>query len=107
MEITNDSPPDLPEDTTAPLRAYERQVWQLSPVLQERECGLIELGRQHARNFGAGHSPSGSACQRVLAELRKLARDEVKTAARSEIPAVQQADSRVDEIRARRERRRS
>lgn len=34
---------------------------------------LVEIGRQHARNFDAGHAPSGSGVQRVLTELRKLA----------------------------------
>jgi len=30
-------------------------------------------GRQHARNFDAGHAPSGGGVQRVLTELRTLA----------------------------------
>jgi hypothetical protein len=34
---------------------------------------LIEIGRQHARNFDAGHVPSGGGVQRVLTELRRLA----------------------------------
>jgi hypothetical protein len=34
---------------------------------------LIEIGRQHARNFDAGHAPSGGDVQRVLTELRTLA----------------------------------
>jgi hypothetical protein len=37
---------------------------------------LIKIGRQHARNFDAGHAPSGSGVQRVLTELRKLAEDD-------------------------------
>jgi hypothetical protein len=55
------------------LVAYNRQVRQLPVALQQRECGLIAIGRQHARNFDAGHSPSGGAAQRVLTELRTLA----------------------------------
>ena len=46
---------------------------QLPETLQRRECGLIEIGRQHARNFDAGHAPSGGGVQRVLTELRTLA----------------------------------
>jgi hypothetical protein len=37
------------------------------------ECGLIEIGRKHARDFDAGHFASGGAAQRVLTELRKQA----------------------------------
>jgi hypothetical protein len=48
-------------------------VRQLSEALQRCECGLIEIGRQHARNFDAGHAPSGGGVQRVLTELRTLA----------------------------------
>ena len=55
------------------LVAYNRQVRQLPVALQRRECGLIEIGRQHARNFDAGHFPSGGGMQRVLTELRRLA----------------------------------
>jgi hypothetical protein len=33
----------------------------------------VEIGRQHARNFDAGHAPSGGGVQRVLTELRTLA----------------------------------
>jgi hypothetical protein len=55
------------------LVAYNRQVRQLPGDLQRRECGLIAIGRQHARNFDAGHAPSGSGVQRVLTELRTLA----------------------------------
>ena len=57
------------------LVAYNRQVRQLPGDLQRRECGLIEIGRQHARNFDAGHFPSGGGVQRVLTELRTLAED--------------------------------
>jgi len=55
------------------LVAYNRQVRQLPVALQRRECGLIEIGRKHARNFDAGHAPSGGGVQRVLTELRRLA----------------------------------
>ena len=55
------------------LVAYNRQVRQLPVAFQHRECGLIEIGRQHARNFDAGHFPSGGGVQRVLTELRTLA----------------------------------
>jgi hypothetical protein len=55
------------------LVAYNRQVRQLPGDLQERECGLIEIGRQYARNFDTGHKPSGGGAQRVLTELRMLA----------------------------------
>jgi hypothetical protein len=55
------------------LVAYNRQVRQLPVVLQRRECGLIEIGCRHARNFDAGRAPSGSGVQRVLTELRTLA----------------------------------
>jgi len=55
------------------LVAYNRQVRQLPVALQRRECALIEIGRLHARNFDAGHFPSGSGVQRVLTELRTLA----------------------------------
>ncbi|MGH4008289.1 MAG: hypothetical protein ACRDTH_09095 [Pseudonocardiaceae bacterium] len=57
------------------LVAYNRQVRQLPEDLQRRECGLIAIGRQHARNFDAGHFPSGGGVQRVLTELRALAED--------------------------------
>jgi hypothetical protein len=55
------------------LAAFNRQVRQLPEDLQRRECGLIAIGRQHARDFDCGHSPSGGRVQRVLTELRKLA----------------------------------
>jgi hypothetical protein len=57
------------------LVPYNRQVRQLPVALQRRECGLIASGRQHARNFDAGHAPSGNGVQRVLTELRTLAED--------------------------------
>ncbi|MGH4012055.1 MAG: hypothetical protein ACRDTH_28510 [Pseudonocardiaceae bacterium] len=53
--------------------AFHQQVRQRPETLQQRECGLIEVGRQHTLNFGAGHAPSGSGVQRVLTELRTLA----------------------------------
>jgi hypothetical protein len=54
------------------LVAFNRQVRQLPEDLQHRECGLIAIGRQHARDFDCGHSPSGGRVQRVFTELRKL-----------------------------------
>jgi hypothetical protein len=48
-------------------------VRQLPGDLQQRECPLVEIGRQHARNFDAGHALSGGGVQRVLTELRTLA----------------------------------
>jgi hypothetical protein len=41
----------------------------------------VEIGRQHARNFDAGHFASGGAAQRVLTELRKLAKHMASPAA--------------------------
>ena len=59
------------------LVAYNRQVRQLPVALQRRECGLIEIGRRHARNFDAGHAHSDGGVQRVLTELRTLAAERV------------------------------
>jgi hypothetical protein len=56
------------------LVAYNKQTRLLPEELQRRECALVEIGRQHARNFDAGHFASGGAAQRVLTELRKLAK---------------------------------
>jgi hypothetical protein len=65
--------------------------------LQRRECGLIEIGRQHARNFDAGHFPSGGGMQRVLTELRRLAEHMASPAATTATPV----RSELDDIRAR------
>jgi hypothetical protein len=59
----------------------------------------VEIGRQHARNFDAGHAPSGGATQRVLAELRKLAERTASQAATTATPV----SSALDDIRARRD----
>lgn len=80
------------------LCAYNRQVRLLPEDLQRCECGLIEVGRQHARNFDAGHIPSGTACHRVLTELRKLAKHMASPAAEAATPV----RSALDDIRARR-----
>jgi hypothetical protein len=80
------------------LCAYNRQVRQLPEDLQRRECALIEVGRKHARDFDAGHSPSGGGVQRVLTELRKLAERMVSPAAEAATPV----RSALDDIRARR-----
>jgi hypothetical protein len=79
------------------LCAYNRQVRQLPEELQHRECGLIEIGRQHARDFDAGHFASGTACHRVLTELRKLAKHMASPAATTATPV----RSVLDDIRAR------
>jgi hypothetical protein len=73
-------------------------VRQLPGDLQQRECGLVEIGHQHARNFDAGHAPSGTAAQRVLSELRKLAE---RTASRTTETATP-VRSKLDDLRARR-----
>jgi hypothetical protein len=80
------------------LFAYNQQVRQLPEELQHRECGLIEVGRQHARNFDSGHIPSGTACHRVLTELSKLAERAAAQAAEAAMPG----RNALDEIRARR-----
>jgi hypothetical protein len=79
------------------LVAFNRQIRQLPTELQERECGLIELGRQHARDFDSGHYPSGSGVQRVLTELRKLAE---RLDAREQ--STKQMGGQLDELRTRR-----
>jgi len=81
------------------LMAYNKQVRQLPQDLQARECGLIEVGRIHARNFDDGHSPSGGGVQRVLAELRRLAVRQAKAAPASPVTPVR---SELDDLRARR-----
>ena len=80
------------------LFAYNRQVRLLPEDLQRCECGLIKVGRQHARNFDAGHFPSGTACHRVLTELRRLAKHMAASAAEAATPV----HSELDDIRARR-----
>jgi hypothetical protein len=80
------------------LCAYNRQVRQLPEDLQRRECALVEIGRKYARDFDAGHSPSGGGVQRVLTELRKLAERMVSPAAEAATPV----RSELDDIRARR-----
>jgi hypothetical protein len=55
----------------------------------------VEIGRQHARNFDAGHFASGGAAQRVLTELRKLAE-------RAASQAATPVRSVLDDLRARR-----
>jgi hypothetical protein len=59
---------------------------------------LIEIGRQHARDFDAGHAPSGGGVRRVLTELRKLAAEQAATTATP-------VRSVLDNIRARRDAR--
>jgi hypothetical protein len=80
------------------LVAYHRQVRLLPEDLQRRECALVEIGRQHARNFDAGYFASGGAVQRVLTELRKLAERMASPAAEAATPV----RSELDAIRARR-----
>lgn len=83
----------------AALVAFNKQVRQLPEDLQARECGLIEVGRMHARDFDDGHSASGGGVQRVLAELRRLAHREAKAAAQRPVEPVR---SELDDLRARR-----
>jgi hypothetical protein len=83
------------------LCAYNRQVRLLPEDLQHRECALIEIGRKHARDFDAGHAPSGSGVQRVLTELRKLAERMVSPIAEAATPV----RSELDDIRARHDAR--
>lgn len=86
---------------TSTLPAYLKQVRQLSPELQKRECGLIALGKKHAEDFDAGHAPSGGQLHRVLADLRRLAVAEAKAASQPQTPAPP-VRSELDEIRKRR-----
>ncbi len=51
-----------------------------------------------ARNFDAGHFPSGGAAQRVLTELRKLAKHMASPTAEAATPV----RSALDDLRARR-----
>jgi cell division septum initiation protein DivIVA len=80
------------------LVAYNAQVRLLPNELVEQECGLVEIGRQHARNFDAGHAPSGAAAQRMLSELRKLAERMASRATETATPVI----SKLDDLRARR-----
>jgi hypothetical protein len=57
----------------------------------------VEIGRQHARNFDAGHFPSGGAARRVLTELRKLAERMASPAATMATPV----RNVLDDLRAR------
>jgi resolvase-like protein len=77
------------------LVAYNRQVRQLPGDLQRCECGLIEIGRTHARDFDAGHAPSGSGVRRVLTELRKLAEHMASPAAEAATPMRSELDDIV------------
>jgi hypothetical protein len=83
------------------LVAYNAQIRLLPVDLVEQECGLVEIGRQHARNFDAGHAPSGSGAQRVLTELRKLAARTASRTTETDTPV----RSKLDDIRARRAER--
>jgi hypothetical protein len=60
---------------------------------------LIEIGRQHARDFDHGHHPSGSSAQRVLTELRRLAERAASPGASTTATPV---NSELETIRARR-----
>jgi hypothetical protein len=80
------------------LVAYNAQVRQLPGDLQHRECGLIQIGRQHARNFDAGHHPSGNSAARVLTELRKLA---AKRASTRDSQTATPVKSELDRLRER------
>jgi hypothetical protein len=80
------------------LCAYNRQVRRLPEELQQCECGLIEIGRKHARDFDAGHFASGGAAHRVLTELRTLADRAASQAAEAATPG----RGELDDIRARR-----
>jgi hypothetical protein len=81
------------------LGSYLAQVRLLPAELVERECGLIQIGRQHALAFDQGHQPSGCALQRVLAELRKLAQEKERVA------LGRPKSNDLDRIRAKREKR--
>ena len=58
----------------------------------------MEIGRRHARDFDAGHHPSGNSAARVLSELRKLAERAAPRAATTATPV----RSKLDDLRARR-----
>lgn len=86
--------------------AYNKQIRQLPADIVVRECGLIELGRMHARNFDAGHSPSGGGVQRVLSELRRLKIQEDRATAKALADQpTELAKSDLDDLRARRAHR--
>jgi hypothetical protein len=59
---------------------------------------LVKIGRKHVRDFDAGHAPSGGAAQRVLTELRTLAKHMASPAATAATPV----RSVLDDLRARR-----
>lgn len=83
------------------LDAYDQQVSNFPVELQNRECGLIHLGRQYAENYDNGHHPSGNGVQRVLAELRRLHRRAERDDAKNPANAPE-APSELDALRARR-----
>jgi hypothetical protein len=61
------------------LAAFNAQCRQLPEDLQARECGLIEAGRNYARRFDdEGHVPSLGGVLRVLADLRRLVKQDAK-----------------------------
>jgi hypothetical protein len=57
----------------------------------------VTVSGQHARNFDTGHFASGSAAQRVLTELRTLAKCMASPAAEAATPV----RSELDDLRAR------
>lgn len=85
---------------------YEAQISQYSADLLQRECGLVEIGRESAQRFDDGHDPAGSRVQRVLAELRKLAERWERLTVLPAAP-IEPALSELDQLRAKRERRTS
>lgn len=86
--------------------AFNKQIRQLSPEIQQRECGLIEIGRMHARNFDAGYNPGGGGVERVLAQLRRLAqREERDTVKANATQPAEPVTSDLDVLRARRANR--
>ena len=83
---------------------YERQIMKLTSELRDRECALIELGRESARRFDDGHDPAGSRVQRVLTDLRKLADRWERLTVLPEAPP-ETEPSELDALRARRAQR--
>jgi len=84
------------------LEAYERHVAALAPDLRNRECALIELGRESARRFDDGHDPSGNRVLRVLTDLRKLSERWERLLQPAPPPPVEPERSQLDELRQRR-----
>lgn len=80
------------------IAAFEKQLTHFTPDLRTRECALVALGRRYAADFEAGHAPSGSGVQRVLAELRRLAKEDAKAAAAAKQPEMNE----LDRLRSRR-----